>query len=101
MFKAIYHFIKRLLFDEEAFIAGGSKLIAQIRSVIMVAGLSATAFSDDLAEALKEPNWESKIRTAGVIVSGLSVMLRAGDKTPENVKQLASQISPPPPNPAP
>ena len=100
MFKAIYHFIRKLLFDEDAFIQMSSKLASQIRASLMVAGMSAVSFSDELTEALKKPEWESKVRTAGVIVAGLSLLLRAGDKTPEKVKELAGMIVPEPKQPA-
>jgi hypothetical protein len=92
MFKAIYHFFRAFLFDEESFVKMSSKLVAKLRGALMLAGLTSVAYSEQLAAYTHSPERAEQIKLAGVIVAGLSVMLRAGDKTPEDVKALAKSV---------
>jgi hypothetical protein len=92
MFRAIYNFLAAFFFDESEFVKMSSKLVAKVRGVLMIAGLSATALSGEIIESGGlDPKYAGKIKLAGIIVAGLSVMLRAGDKTPESVKALAAE----------
>jgi hypothetical protein len=95
MLKAIYHFLRSFFFDEEQFVKMSSKLAAKVRGALMLAGLTSVAYSEQIAAYAHNPLRAEQIKLAGVIVAGLSVMLRAGDKTPEGVKDLAAQLTPP------
>jgi hypothetical protein len=91
MFKWLFDNIRAFLFDDREFVKMGSKLVANLRAALMLAGLTSVAYSEQLAAYASSPQYAEKIKLGGVIVAGLSVWLRAGDKTPEAVKALADQ----------
>ena len=96
MFRWLFNKVRAFFFDEAQFEKMGSAAVANIRSALMVAGLTSVAFSEQIA-AYTDPALQPKIKLAGIVVSGLAMMFRAGDKTPENVKGLADAVRPPAP----
>lgn len=87
MFKAWKHFWDRFLNNEAYF-------IARVRTLVMVVGASGGLFGKQLADALGSPRLEAPFKVAAVVCMGLSLLMRAGDKTPANVKELADEIKP-------
>jgi hypothetical protein len=67
--------------------------IGCIRSLIMTVALNGIVFGHDLAEALGAPAVERYIKVASIVCGGVSLFLKAGDKTPESVKRLAAESS--------
>lgn len=70
------------LFDKTFFVRA-------MRSFIATMAASGLAFSDQIASAIGAPHAAHVIKVIAIICTGLSLMLGAGDKTPENVKALA------------
>ena len=93
MFKWIWVNGRALLFDDSEFVKMGSKAVAHLRATLMLAGLTSVTYSEQIAAYAKSPDMAEKIKLAGVVVAGLAVWLRAGDKTPDDVKAL-SKTSP-------
>jgi len=81
MFKALVRWFRLFFLDEQAFWRMSSAVAARVRSLIMVVGLTSVAFSEQIASYL--PIVANEIKLVGVILSGVSVLLRAGDKTEE------------------
>ena len=79
MFKWIYNSVRAFFWDEYQFKRMGSAAVANIRSAIMIAGLSSMAFSDQIAD-FANPKWAPNIKLLGVIISGVAMMFRAGEK---------------------
>lgn len=65
--------------------AAEPKIVARVRAaVFVVAALSATQ-AHAVADALQYPALEAWILRAAAICGGIALLLRAGDKTPDNV----------------
>ena len=97
MLKAFWHFLVAFFWSESDFLKLTSKAVAYVRSTLMVAGLTSVAFAEQIAAYVHNPLLAEKIKLGGVVVAGLAVMLRAGDKTPEAVKALAAPLEQPKP----
>jgi len=67
------------------------KQIGRVRGFLLGLALAAVTYGDQLTAAV-DPAWAPRVKLGGVCLAGLSVMLRAGDKTPENVKALANSL---------
>jgi hypothetical protein len=74
------------------FLNNEAYFIARTRSLVFVVAASGMTFGHDLAEAMDVPHIEKYIKVAAVLCGGLALLMRAGDKTPENVKQLADKV---------
>lgn len=77
------------------FLNNESYFIARVRALVMFFALSGLTFGHDLADALGSPKVEKYIKIVSVVCGGISLLMRAGDKTPENVKELANTMTPP------
>jgi hypothetical protein len=88
VFKWIYNKLRAFLFDEQQFERMGGAAVANIRAALMAAGLSSVAFSEQIAALIQTPEHAAKIKLGGVLVAGIAMMFRAGEKNP-----------PPPPDP--
>ena len=63
-----------------------------IRGSIMIVGLSSVTFADHLAGLVSDPPAAQKIRIGGVILSGLSVILRAGQRN-QSIDEIQSGLA--------
>lgn len=90
--------LRRLLFDEDAFLKLGSKLAAQLRALILGLAFVGTAMADDIAAFLgdESPGYVKRVRIAIGLLGALAGLLRAGDRTPPEVKAFATGLTPPP-----
>jgi len=82
---------RQFWFDKAYFTGLWDKWVAKVRAVIMAAGAS-LAFYDDQIEAAAPEALRGKVRLAGVTIMAVSLMLRAGDKTPAEVKQFVADF---------
>jgi hypothetical protein len=82
MFKWIYNKIRAFLFDEQQFEKVGGAAVANVRAALMAAGLSSVAFSEQIAALIQTPEHAAKIKLAGIVVAGIAMMFRAGEKNP-------------------
>lgn len=98
MFKAIKNGFMKFFGDEVYFVSWWDKWVAKVRGMIQAAALAGVAYADQLAAALG-PQWATRIKVGSIAAGAFSLMLRAGDKTPENVKTLAATIPTPPAQP--
>lgn len=92
MWPTIRDGFKAFLNDKAFFSAQWDKWVAKVRGFLLAAGVAATVYADKL-EAAAPPSLQGKVKIGGVILAGIAVMLRAGDKTPENVKALSEQMA--------
>lgn len=74
----------------DAFLNNEAYFIARVRSAVGAVALGGVAFGNDLAEAMGTPSVAKYIKIAAILAGGVSLLMRAGDKTPENVKELAN-----------
>lgn len=79
----------------DQFLNNEAFFIARVRALVMFFALSGLTFGHDLAESLGWPGVERYVKVLAVVCGGISLLMRAGDKTPENVKELADRITPP------
>lgn len=84
---------KAFFTDKAYFGSLWDKWVAKVRGLIMAAGAAVTVYGDQLSASLP-PQWAPRVKIAGISLMGISLMLRAGDKTPENVKALANEAAP-------
>jgi hypothetical protein len=77
--------------DKVYFASKWDKWVAKVRALILGAG-AALAFYGPQLEASLPPALVGKVRIAGILVMALALALRAGDKTPTEVKALAQEI---------
>lgn len=81
----------KAFFSDKAFFAAKfDKQVGRIRGLILTAGIAATMYADQLATAINRPDWTEHIKVGSIVLAGLSVMLRAGDKTPAEVKEFVA-----------
>lgn len=80
--------IKKFFTDEAVFDSLWDKWITKIRFLLMTAG-AAVAIPGPVQDAVQRLIPPKYAPYAGVLVMGLGVWLRAGDKTPENIKILS------------
>ncbi len=82
-----------LFFTDKAYFASKwDRWVAKVRGLLMTGGLAATIYSDQLSAAIGRPEWNKRIQVASILLAGMSLMLRAGDKTPAEVKALAASM---------
>ena len=82
MIPALRKFLHSLLFDETAF-------VRWVRAFILTVGASGLAYADQIASIIGAPTAVERVKKAAVVCMGLSILIGAGDKTPEAVKQMA------------
>jgi len=89
--------VRAFFMDKNYFKASVEKQIGRLRGLLLALALAWGLYSEQLAAAMGDPTMAKKIKLGGVLLAGLAVMLRAGDKTPESVKALAETMGSPAP----
>jgi hypothetical protein len=79
VFKWLYNKLRAFLFDEQQFEKMGGAAVANVRASLMIAGLTSVAFSEQIA-TYTDPALAPKIKLAGIVVAGVAMMFRAGEK---------------------
>jgi hypothetical protein len=74
--------------------AAEAKVVARIRAGVAALSLIGAAEAHTFAEMISYPSAEVWIKRAAGVSLVLAFLMRAGDKTPENVKQLADSAGP-------
>lgn len=94
MFPTIIDAIRKFFFDKTYFTGLGlwDKIVTKVRAAIMASGAMMAFYSEQLCGQF--PKWCDGVKATGVILMGLSLLLRAGDKTPAEVKALAESMKP-------
>lgn len=71
------------------------KWVAKVRGAVMMFGaaiaIPGTGFAERI-EAVVGAKWRPAV---GLALMGLALMFRAGDRTPENIKNLSRDMKPP------
>lgn len=93
MFPSVFEAFHNFFFNKDYFESLWDKWVAKVRGALLALG-AAIALPGGLGEQLKQVMTTQHAMYVGVGIMGLSVMLRAGDKTPENVKALANEAAP-------
>lgn len=92
MWPTIRDGFKAFFTDKTYFASKWDKWVAKVRGMIMVLGgaiaIPGTGFAEKI-QSIVPAKWSPFV---GLALMGVSLMLRAGDKTPENVKVLANEI---------
>lgn len=87
MLPTLRKFLRSILYDEQAFIGWA-------RGLILAIAAGGLAFAHELGDLLASPVLEQRIKVAAVLCGFVGGMIRAGDKTPANVRALANNIAP-------
>jgi hypothetical protein len=75
----------KFFFDPQAFVGWARA------GIVAVAG--AFALYSDQIEAYVGPHWSGRVKVGAIILAALAVRIRAGDKTPENIKVMSASMS--------
>lgn len=92
MWPSIRDAIKNFFTNKDYFAAKWDKWVAKVRATIMASGAMMAFYSDQLCGQF--PQWCNGVKATGVVLMGLSLLLRAGDKTPQEIKDLAASMKP-------
>lgn len=76
--------------DKTYFASKWDRWVAKVRAVIMAIGASGAVYGDQISAAY--PQHANKVKLGGIVLMGVALALRAGDKTPANVRALANDI---------
>lgn len=100
--------LKSFFGDKTYFSSGWDRWVTKIRGLLMATGAAVAVYGDQLSASLP-PAWGGKVKVGGILLMAVALMLRAGDKTPANIKALSTEIdavkpgtpivAPPPPPP--
>lgn len=82
----------RFFTDKKFFAREFDRQVGRVRGLLLTTGLASTMFADQLSAAIGKPEWTLRIKVGSILLAGLSVVIKAGDKTPESVKAMASHI---------
>lgn len=92
MWPSIRDGIVKFFTDKEYFSAKWDKWVTKVRGLLMTLGMVSAFYSDQLSLAIGKPEWTQRIKVASILLAGASLLLRAGDKTPQEVKDMAAQM---------
>jgi hypothetical protein len=91
MWPAIRDSFVRFFMDKRFFQSKWDRWVNKVRATILGLG-AAIAIPGGFGDSLKEIMPEKYVVYFGVVLMALGVFLRAGDKTPDNIKVLSNQI---------
>lgn len=74
------------------FLNNEAYFIARVRSMVSLISTGALIAGKRFAVILNKPWLEPVGEVIGMVGNAAAFLMRAGDKTPENVKQLADQV---------
>jgi len=92
MWPSIRDFFKNFFGNKAYFEAKWDRWVTKVRFALMSVG-AAIAVPGPFQEAVKVLAPSKHAPYAGVVLMGLGVLLRAGDKTPAAVKDLAARMN--------
>ena len=77
----------------DRFLNNEAYFVARVRALVMGLSLGGLAFAKDMGDALGSPAVGKWLKVLAVVCGGIALLMRAGDKTPENVKALAEKLN--------
>lgn len=84
--------IKKFFNDRDFFAAKWDRWVTKVRALLITGGMVSAFYSDQLSAAIGVPEWTQRIKVISILLAGSSLLLRAGDKTPQEVKDMATQM---------
>lgn len=76
----------------DSFLNNEAYFVARVRAVVMAVAASGGLFAEETSQALGLP-WVARVmKIAAVLAMGVAVLMRAGDKTPDGVKDMAADM---------
>lgn len=87
MWPAIRDGVRDFFFNKAFFQSTIDREIGRLRGLLLGLALASLTYGDQLGAALG-PNWANRVKIGGIVLAGLAVMLRAGEKN-QPVVELA------------